>query len=102
MREFREAALVKEKILCVDDEASALEGYQRILHRQFEVHHRGQRARRARHPPEVGPFRRGHIGYADAGHERRGVPRPGAGEGAGNGADAADRLLRHEGGLSTR
>jgi FixJ family two-component response regulator/GGDEF domain-containing protein len=28
---------VKEKILCVDDEASALEGYQRILHRQFEV-----------------------------------------------------------------
>jgi len=29
--------LVKEKILCVDDEASALEGYQRILHRQFEV-----------------------------------------------------------------
>jgi FixJ family two-component response regulator/GGDEF domain-containing protein len=29
--------LVKEKILCVDDESSALEGYQRILHRQFEV-----------------------------------------------------------------
>jgi FixJ family two-component response regulator/GGDEF domain-containing protein len=28
---------LKEKILCVDDEASALEGYQRILHRQFEV-----------------------------------------------------------------
>ncbi len=32
-----EAAFVKEKILCVDDESSALEGYQRILHRQFEV-----------------------------------------------------------------
>jgi FixJ family two-component response regulator/GGDEF domain-containing protein len=28
---------VKEKVLCVDDESSALEGYQRILHRQFEV-----------------------------------------------------------------
>jgi CheY-like chemotaxis protein/GGDEF domain-containing protein len=28
---------VKEKILCVDDESSALEGYQRILHRQFDV-----------------------------------------------------------------
>ena len=28
---------MKEKILCVDDESSALEGYQRILHRQFEV-----------------------------------------------------------------
>jgi response regulator RpfG family c-di-GMP phosphodiesterase len=32
-----EAAFVKEKILCVDDESSALDGYQRILHRQFEV-----------------------------------------------------------------
>ena len=28
---------MKEKILCVDDESSALEGYQRILHGQFEV-----------------------------------------------------------------
>ncbi|HEX4309263.1 MAG TPA: response regulator [Acidobacteriaceae bacterium] len=28
---------MKHKILCVDDEASALEGYQRILHRLFEV-----------------------------------------------------------------
>lgn len=28
---------MKEKILCVDDEVSALEGYQRILHRQFET-----------------------------------------------------------------
>jgi PleD family two-component response regulator len=28
---------VKEKVLCVDDESSALEGYQRILHRHFEV-----------------------------------------------------------------
>lgn len=28
---------MKERILCVDDESSALDGYQRILHRQFEV-----------------------------------------------------------------
>ena len=28
---------MKEKVLCVDDESSALEGHQRILHRHFEV-----------------------------------------------------------------
>ena len=33
----REGEVVSDKILFVDDEPSALEGYQRVLHRKFEV-----------------------------------------------------------------